>query len=67
MALVPNRSAAMMRRVTVWSLTADVVVSLVIGFVIASVLGWIVFFIGLILTGLFYLNYSRVRRVRGMR
>jgi hypothetical protein len=66
MALVPNRPAALARRVTAYSLIADVVIALIVGLAISSVVGWIIFFIGLVITGVMYYNISQVRKTRGM-
>jgi uncharacterized membrane protein YdbT with pleckstrin-like domain len=68
MAIVPNnRPRAMVRRVTTWSLGIDVVAALAIGLLISGTLGWIVFLIGLVITGVLYYNFRRVMHVRGMR
>ena len=67
MALVTQRAAAMRRRVTGISLVADVGVSLFLGLAIASVIGWIVFIIGLIVTGVIYFNFTQVMKTRGYR
>jgi hypothetical protein len=67
MAIVPNRPRAMVRRVTTWSLGIDVVAALAIGLLISGTLGWIVFLIGLVITGVLYYNFRRVMRVRGYR
>jgi hypothetical protein len=67
MAMVPRRSAAMARRVTTYSLAADVVAALLVGILISSVVGWIVFVVGLVVTGFVYFNVRQVMRTRGMR
>lgn len=67
MAIVPNRPAALVRRVTTWSLGVDVVVALVVGLAISHVVGLIVFVIGLIITGAIYRNFRQVMRTRGLR
>lgn len=67
MAIVPNRPRAMVRRVTTWSLGIDVVAALAIGLLISGTLGWIVFLIGLVVTGVLYYNFNRVLRTRGYR
>jgi hypothetical protein len=67
MALMRNRPAALRRRVTTWSLAADVVVALAVGLLIGSLVGWVVFIIGLVVTGLIYYNFSQVMRTRGYR
>jgi 1,4-dihydroxy-2-naphthoate octaprenyltransferase len=67
MALVPNRPAQMVRRITTYSLIADVVVSLLIGLVISSFLGWVVFILGLIVTAVVWFNFQRTMRMKGMR
>jgi len=66
MALVPNRPAAVARRITAYSLVADVVIALIVGLAISSVVGWIIFIAGLVITGVMYYNFSRVRKTRGM-
>ena len=67
MALMRNRPAALRRRVTTWSLAADVVVALAAGIIIGSLVGWVVFIIGLVITGLIYYNFTQVMRTRGYR
>ncbi len=67
MALVPNRPAAVARRLAAYSLIADVVVALFVGLVISSLVGWIIFVAGLIITGVMYYNFSQVRKTRGIR
>jgi hypothetical protein len=67
MAIVPSRPAAMVRRVTTWSLAVDVVVALILGIAISSAVGFIVFIIGLIVTGAIYYNFRQVMRTKGMR
>lgn len=67
MALQRNRPAAMARRVTAYSLAADVVLALVLGLLVSSLVGLVVFVIGLILTGVFYFNFRQVMRTRGLR
>ena len=67
MALMRNRPAALRRRVTTWSLAADVVVALAAGIIIGSLVGWVVFIIGLVVTGLIYYNFTQVMRTRGYR
>ena len=67
MAIVPNRPGAMVRRVTTWSLVADVVAALLIGALISATVGFIVFIAGLIATGLLYFNFRQVMRTKGMR
>jgi hypothetical protein len=66
MALVPNRPAAVARRITAYSLIADVVIALIVGLAISSVVGWIIFIAGLVITGVMYYNFSQVRKTRGM-
>lgn len=67
MAMVPNRPAALARRVTTWSLGVDVAVGLIVGLFISSTIGFILFLIGLIITGVIYWNFRQVMRVKGMR
>ena len=67
MAIVPNRPAAMARRVTTWSLGIDVAVGLVVGLFISSTIGFILFLIGLLITGVIYWNFRQVMRTKGMR
>lgn len=67
MAMVPNRPAALARRVTTWSLGIDVAVGLIVGLFISSTIGWILFLIGLIVTGIIYWNFRQVMRTKGMR
>jgi hypothetical protein len=67
MAMVPNRGAKMVRRATACALGADVVVALILGLIVGSLVGWIVFVLGLVITGLMYFNFRQAMRVRGMR
>jgi uncharacterized membrane protein (Fun14 family) len=67
MALMRNRPGALARRVVTWSLAADVVAGLLVGFVVAEVIGLVVFLIGLAVTGLLYWNLRQVERTRGRR
>lgn len=68
MAMSPYRPAyALRRRITTYSLATDVAASLIIGLFISSLLGTIVFVLGLIVTGLIYYNFTKVMRTRGIR
>jgi hypothetical protein len=67
MAMVPNRPAALARRVTTWSLGIDVAVGLIVGLFISSTIGFILFLIGLLVTGVIYWNFRQVMRTKGMR
>lgn len=67
MAIVPNRPRAVVRRVTTYSLAADVVLGLVLGIAISGTVGLVVFALGLIITGVLYYNFTQVMRTRGMR
>ncbi len=67
MAIVPNRPAALARRVTTWSLGIDVAVGLIVGLFISSTIGFILFLIGLLVTGVLYWNFRQVMRTKGMR
>lgn len=67
MAIVPNRPAALARRVTTWSLGIDIAVGLVVGLFISSTIGFILFLIGLLVTGVLYWNFRQVMRTKGMR
>jgi uncharacterized membrane protein (Fun14 family) len=67
MAMVPNRPAALARRVTTWSLGVDVAVGLIVGLFISSTIGFILFLIGLLITGVLYWNFRQVMRTKGMR
>ena len=67
MAIVPNRPAALARRVTTWSLGIDVAVGLVVGLFISSTIGFILFLIGLLVTGVIYWNFRQVMRTKGIR
>ena len=67
MAIVRNRPAALARRVTTWSLGVDVAVGLIVGLFISSTIGWILFLIGLVITGIIYWNFRQVMRVKGTR
>ena len=67
MAIVPNRPAALARRITTWSLGVDVAVGLIVGLFISSTIGFILFLIGLLVTGVLYWNFRQVMRTKGMR
>ena len=67
MALRRNEPRATVRRVTAGGLVVSIGAGLFLGTLIGSLVGFIVFIIGLVLTGLFYVNVSRVMRTRGMR
>jgi hypothetical protein len=67
MAIVPNRPAALARRVTTWSLGVDVAVGLIVGIFISGTIGFILFLIGLLITGVLYWNFRQVMRTKGMR
>jgi ABC-type dipeptide/oligopeptide/nickel transport system permease subunit len=67
MAIVPNRPAALARRVATWSLGVDVAVGLIVGLFISSTIGFILFLIGLLITGVIYWNFRQVMRTKGMR
>lgn len=67
MAIVPNRPAALARQVAKYSLGTTVVAALVLGLVISHVLGFIVFVIGLVITGVLYYNFNQVMKTRGLR
>ncbi|HEY8686303.1 MAG TPA: hypothetical protein VIO57_11915 [Chloroflexota bacterium] len=67
MAIVPNRPAGLARRVTTWSLGIDVAVGLIVGLFISSTIGFILFLIGLLVTGVLYWNFRQVMRTKGMR
>lgn len=67
MAIVPRRSAQLARRVTTWSLAVDVAVAFLVGVFISSVVGLILFLVGLIATGILYFNMRQVMKTRGMR
>jgi uncharacterized membrane protein (Fun14 family) len=65
--MVPNRPAALARRVTTWSLGIDVAVGLIVGLFISSTIGFLLFLIGLLITGVIYWNFRQVMRTKGMR
>jgi hypothetical protein len=67
MALGPRRPAAIVRRVTLSSLAVDVGAGLFLGIIIGATIGWIVFFIGLVITAFVYYNFSRALKTRGLR
>jgi hypothetical protein len=66
MAIVPNRPAALRRRVTTYSLVADVVLALIVGLAISHIAGLIIFIIGLVVTVGFFYNFTQVMRNRGI-
>jgi hypothetical protein len=57
----------MRRRLATYSLATDAVVALVLGLAISSALGWIVFLIGLVVTGFLYYTMTQVMKTRGYR
>jgi ABC-type dipeptide/oligopeptide/nickel transport system permease subunit len=65
MALQRNQPAALRRRVVGTALGVDVVAALVIGLAISSLIGWIVFVIGVVVAGFLYYNITQVMRTRG--
>lgn len=67
MSLLPNRPGAIVRRVAIWSLVADVVAALLFSFALGATVGFIVFVIGLAVVGLLYWNFSKAQRTRGTR
>lgn len=67
MAMVPNRPGAMVRRVTTYAVIGDVVIGLLVGLIISGVIGFVLFVIGLVLTGLFYFNARQTMKTRGVR
>lgn len=67
MALQRNRPAALRRRVTTYALAADIVAALIVGVAIGSVIGWVVFAIGLVVTAFVYYNFTQVMKTRGYR
>jgi hypothetical protein len=64
MALMRSRRGAVIRRITFWSLGVDVAVALIVGLLISSIVGWILFIIGLVLTSLLFFNAWQVSRIR---
>jgi hypothetical protein len=50
---------------TTYAVGADVVVALAIGLLISSVVGWIVFAVGLVVAGFIYYNITQVMKTRG--
>ena len=64
MALMRNPRGQMMRRVTTWSLVADVAVGLFFGLIFGFTVGLILFLIGLVVTGFFFYNAAQVLRTR---
>lgn len=67
MAMVPRRPEAVARRVAAWSLVADAVIALFFGEIFSAVIGFILFVLGLIVTGFAYFNFRQVVKVRGRR
>lgn len=66
MALVPNRPAAMMRRITKWSLLADAGLGLFVFLAFSHIVGFILFLIGLAVTALVRYNFTQVLKTKGM-
>jgi uncharacterized membrane protein len=67
MALVPNRPAALRKRITTYALVADVVIAFIVLLVSSFLVALIVFIIGLVLAGGLYYNFTQVMRNRGIR
>ncbi len=67
MAIQRSQPAALARRVTTWSLGIDVAVSVVVGLFLGSTIGFLLFLIGLVVTGVLYWNFRQVMRTKGMR
>lgn len=67
MAIQRRQPAALRRRMTTYSLAADAVVALILGLAISSLLGWIVFILGLVVTGFLYVTMTQVMKTRGYR
>jgi hypothetical protein len=65
MAIQRRGATALRRRYTGYAVAADVVVALAIGAIIGSVVGWIVFAIGLVVAGFIYYNITQVMKTRG--
>lgn len=65
MAIQRQGPAALRRRMTTYAVGADVVVALAIGLLISSVVGWIVFAVGLVVAGFIYYNITQVMKTRG--
>lgn len=60
-----NGATALRRRVTTYAVATDVVVALGIGLIISSVVGWIVFGVGLVVAAVIYYNFTQVMKTRG--
>ncbi len=58
-------AAVLRRRVTTYAVATDVVVALGIGLIISSVVGWIVFAVGLVVAAVIYYNFTQVMKTRG--
>ena len=67
MAIVPRRPAELARRITTWSLAADVAVAVLVSVFISTTIGFILFLIGLVVTGFIYFNLRQVMKKRGLR
>jgi hypothetical protein len=65
MAIQRRGATSLRRRMTTYAVGADVVVALAIGLIISSVVGWIVFAIGLVVAGFIYYNITQVMKTRG--
>lgn len=65
MAIQRRGPAALRRRVTTYTVATDVVVALGIGLIISSVVGWVVFAVGLVVAGFIYYNFTQVMKTRG--
>jgi hypothetical protein len=65
MAIQRRGEVALRRRWTTYAVATDVVVALGLGVLIGSVVGWIVFAVGLVVAGFIYYNITRVMKTRG--
>jgi hypothetical protein len=66
-AMVRTRQAQLVRKIVGYSFLADVLASGFIYLAFSHIIGFILFILGLIMTGFAYLNIRTVLRVRGVR
>ena len=56
--------AVVRRRWTAYTLAGDVVAALAVGIAISGTIGWIIFFLGLVIAGFVYASVTQVMRNR---
>jgi hypothetical protein len=67
MAIVAQRAAAMRRRATAVTFAGGTGVSLFIGIATIGLIGWVLFLVTLVITGIVWYNFTQVMKTRGYR